>query len=88
MTQQPGAQQRGLAGAQKTGDDGDRQSARQRIDFLATCERRLPPSQRHLEDIEAAREPIDRVDDLPLVDIDVVELDGAGPREHGRPGMK
>src|SRR5579863_5968369 len=45
---------------------------------------RSSKSEIHFEDVEPADVAIDRVDDLPLVDEDVVHLDGAGWRAGGR----
>src|SRR5712671_2079005 len=49
-----------------------------------STERSSHASEIHLQNIQAAGEAIDRVDDLALVDEDVVELDGADRRERGR----
>src|ERR1051326_3738656 len=37
-------------------------------------------SELHLEDVEASDDPVHRVDDAPLVDVDVVDLDRLGGR--------
>jgi hypothetical protein len=42
--------------------------------------------QGHLENVHAADQPVDRVDDAALVDEDVVDLDGAGARAGGAAG--
>src|SRR6266576_3693696 len=43
----------------------------------------LPMSKRHLENVEAPDKTIDGVDDAPVVDIDIVQLNRAGTRQHG-----
>src|SRR6266702_3157897 len=43
-------------------------------------------SQRQLEDVEPADEAIYRVDDAPLVDVDIVQLDSTGGRPRGSAG--
>src|SRR6058998_790172 len=44
----------------------------------------MTASQRHLEDVEPADETIHRVDDAPVIDIDIVQLDRAGGRPRRR----
>ena len=41
-------------------------------------------TERHLEDVQAAGEAIDGIDDAALVDVDVVQLDRAGRRQRRR----
>ena len=49
----------------------------------------LRASDSHLQDVQAAGEAVDGVDDAPVVDVDVVQLDRAGcARASGAPGTK
>src|SRR5207244_13133711 len=51
-----------------------------------TLFRSRPASQRHLENVEPAGVAVHRVDDAPLVDINIVQLDRAGRRARRRAG--